>query len=463
VHHYHQEINQLQKRNGPNMSTTIKIPDLLDQAPLTQFQWRVFSLCFLVAVFDGFDTQAIAFTGPAIIQAFNLGPGSLAPILTGGTMGMVLGAMLLGLIGDKIGRRPTVLGAVALFGLSSLATAFAQSTEQILILRFFAGLGMGGATPVLLSLAAEYGPAKNRGTIMTAVLLGLPAGAILGGLLAAKMLPVLGWQGIFAVGGLVPLALLVILFFALPESLYYLARRKGDTTNRKIREIITKIVPDSLPENAVFTVPESNVRAGVASLFLNGLGRNTIAIWMIYLFNWVAWFMFLSWLPTVLKVSGLPAAQAPMGTVAVNTVFVLCAIPLAMILPKFNTRILLAALFGLGIFLSISLANSGTNWTLVFVLAGAAGLGIGGQQIVLNYMVAQAYPTALRATATGWAIALGRIGAIVGSASGGWFLERGGPSGFYMALVMPLAVAAVGLLLIRSHGAVERNVLALEH
>lgn len=197
-------------------------------------------------------------------------------------------------------------------------------------------------------------------------------------------------------------------------------------------------------------MPEVEVKTSVGSLFTGGLARTTCGIWTIYLFNWVAWFMFLSWLPTVLKATGLPAEQAPMGTVAVNTVFVICAIPLAIILPKINARLLLLALFLFGIAISWGLANSGTHWSLVFILAGAAGLGIGGQQIVLNYMVAQAYPTALRATATGWAIALGRVGAIIGSASGGWFLEHGGPSGYYSALIVPLVIATAGLLIIRS-------------
>ncbi len=445
------------------MSTQYSIPDLINRAQLTSFQWRVFILCFLVAIFDGFDTQAVAFTGPALIQAFGLGPGALAPIMTAGTVGMVLGAMALGLLGDKIGRRPAILGAVALFGGASLTTAFASTTEQILVLRFLAGLGMGGATPVVLSLAAEYGPAKKRGTIMTTVLLGLPAGAILGGLLAAKMLPVIGWQGIYAVGGLVPLALLVVLVFALPESLHFLAGHKAKVDTSKINRIISKIVREPLAANAVFTVPELDVKSGVSSLFADGLARNTIAIWMIYLFNWVAWFMLLSWLPTVLKATGLPATEAPMGTVAVNAVFVICAIPLAVILPKINTRLLLLALFVFGIFLSVGLANSGTNWTWVFILAAAAGLGIGGQQIVLNYMVAEAYPTALRATATGWAIAIGRVGAILGSASGGWFLEQGGPSGFYMALVVPLAIAAASLAIIKPLGAVGKGTLVAAH
>jgi len=269
-------------------------------------------------------------------------------------------------------------------------------------------------------------------------------------LLAAKMLPVIGWQGIFLVGGITPLVLLAVLMIWLPESLHFLTRHRLGSQRARIERIVATISGRQTPADSTFSVPEVEVKTSVNSLFSGGLARTTCGIWTIYLFNWVAWFMFLSWLPTVLKATGLPAEQAPMGTVAVNTVFVVCAIPLAIILPKINARLLLLALFLFGIAISWGLANSGTNWSLVFILAGAAGLGIGGQQIVLNYMVAQAYPTALRATATGWAIALGRVGAIIGSASGGWFLEHGGPSGYYSALIVPLVIATAGLLIIRS-------------
>jgi AAHS family 4-hydroxybenzoate transporter-like MFS transporter len=431
------------------MGVNYSIPELIDGARVSAFQWRVLTLCFFIALLDGFDTQAIAFTGPSITQEFGLGAGALAPILSAGIIGMVLGAMALGLMGDKFGRRPTIIGSVTLFGIASLATTFAHTTEQILVLRFFAGLGMGGATPLVLSLAAEYGSAKHRGTIMTTVLLGLPAGAILGGLLAAKLLPSIGWQGIFAIGGVVPLALVVLLLISLPESLYFLAKTRPEQNRNRLEKIVSKITKSSVIADSTFSVPEADVKIRVTSLFRGGLARNTIGIWTIYLFNWVAWFMFLSWFPTVLKASGLSADQAPMGTVIVNSVFVVCAIPLSILLTRINTRLLLLTMFIFGISLCLGLASSNNNWLLVFVFAGCAGLGIGGQQIVLNYMVAQAYPTALRATATGWAIALGRVGAIVGSASGGWFLEQGGPSGYYLALTVPLAIAAAALTIVR--------------
>ncbi|MGE8614086.1 MAG: MFS transporter [Achromobacter veterisilvae] len=445
-------------------SSSWSIPTLIDQERLGAFQWRVLILCFMIALFDGFDTQAIAFTGPAILAAFNLQAGALAPILTAGIVGMTVGAMTLGLIGDRIGRRPAIMIGLALFGLSTLATAWATDTTHILVLRFIAGLGMGGCTPVLLALAAEYGPARLRGAIMTGVLLGLPAGAMLGGLLAARMLPVIGWEGIFVVGGLAPLALLAVTALILPESLYFKATRRDPDSQRYIARVLSMISSRKLGADARFTVPEESVaKASVKALFSGGHGGKTVAIWSVYLLNWVAWFMLLSWLPTVLKAAGLPAAQAPMGTVIVNAVFIVCAIPLSFLLPRVNTRRLLGAMFALGIAVAIGLSYAGDNWTLVFILVGAAGLGIGGQQIALNYLIVGAYPTALRATAAGWAIGMGRAGAIAGSAIGGSFLAWGGPSGFFLALAVPLAVAALAVLSIKLSHAPSNAALSAAH
>jgi AAHS family 4-hydroxybenzoate transporter-like MFS transporter len=275
------------------------------------------------------------------------------------------------------------------------------------------------------------------------------------------MMPVIGWQGVFIVGGAVPLVLLAVLYFLLPESLNYRISRSRGNGIESVRKTLNRIVPAALPADVVFMTPETAARASVAALFANGNARNTIAIWGVYLFNWIAWFMLLSWLPTVLKTAGLPATQAPMGTVVVNAVFIVCAIPLSILLPKVNTQRLLIALLTLGIAIAVGLAYAGTSWGLVFVLAGAAGLGIGGQQIALNYLVVGAYPTTLRATATGWAIGMGRVGAIAGSAVGGSVLAMSGPAGFYMALALPLAAALLAVTAIRTkHSVVDANLAA---
>ena len=432
------------------MAASLSIPALIDKERMGAFQWRVLVLCFLVALFDGFDTQAMAFTGPAILAAFKLQASELAPILTAGIVGMTLGAMLLGLVGDRIGRRPAAMMGLLVFGAASLLTASATDTWHILALRFIAGLGMGGCTPIVLALAAEYAPARLRGAVITGVLLGLPAGAMLGGLLAARMLPAIGWQGIFIVGGGAPLVLLLVVLALLPESLQFKAMRGDAAGQDYARNILARIVGQALPGDAAFTVPEeSKARGSVKALFSGGYAGKTLAIWAVYLLNWVAWFMLLSWLPTVLKAAGLPAEQAPLGTFTVNLVFIVCAFPLSYLMPRVSTRGLLAGMFALGIAVALGLGYAGTNWTLVFILVGAAGLGVGGQQLALNYLIVGAYPTSLRATATGWSIGIGRAGAIIGSAIGGSFLAWGGPSGFFMVLAVPLLLALVAVLTIK--------------
>ncbi len=386
------------------------------------------------------------------MAAFNLAPGELAPVMTAGVLGMAVGAMSLGLLGDRLGRRPTILGAVLLFACATLATAFAQDVTQIVLLRFLAGLGMGGATPLLLALAAEYGPARHRGAITTCVLLGLPGGAILGGLLAARLLPLMGWQGIYLIGGIAPLALLVVLFVLLPESMQ-LQVAKGVHVER-VRQTLQRITGQVVPEGARLTIHEQSVsKASVGALFKDGLARNTIAVWLTYLFNWIAWFMLLSWLPTVLKSAGLAADLAPYGTVTVNAVFIACAIPLSILLPRLNTRSILMVMLATGIAVALGLGVVGQQWPLVFVLIGLAGFGIGGQQLALNYLIVTAYPTALRATATGWAIGVGRVGAIIGSAIGGLVLESVGSAGYFASLALPLILAVAAVMMIR----VSRN------
>lgn len=428
----------------------LDIRQLLDDRPVSGLQMRVFLLCFLVALLDGFDTQAIAYTGPAIAKAFGMSPGDMTYIFISGTLGMALGAMGLGMIGDRIGRRVAILGSIVLFGVFSLAIAFAQSPAQIVALRFLTGLGMGGATPVLLAMAAEYSPSRLRGAVLTGVLLGLPAGAMVGGVLAAGWMPVIGWQGIYVVGGAIPLVVLVICLIFLPESPQFLASRGRPDDLSRARVLVARIAGRPLAGDTTFAVPSAVDKGSVRALFTPEYRTSTIAIWTVYLFNWIAWFMFLLWLPTVLTNAGLDQPTAALGTVIVNAAFIVFAIPLSIFLPRIDVRRTLTVMFMIGIAVCAGLALANSNWTLVFVLIAAAGFGIGGQQIALNYLISSTYPTELRATGTGWAIGIGRTGAIVGSAVGGWLLQTGGVSGYFAGLAAPLIVAAAAVILVRT-------------
>ena len=427
------------------------VQDVIDNTPMGLKRWSIVVLCFVIALLDGFDTQSIAFIGPAIAEDFGLQATDMTWVITASTVGMCVGAMSLGTFGDRIGRKKTILLALALFGVFSLAGAFAQSLEQIVILRFLIGLGMGGATPALLALTAEYSPKSRRGTFMTLVLLGLPGGALLGGLVAAAWLPVLGWRGIFLVGGVLPLAMVLICMRLLSESPVFLAAKGTPAADAEARQIMAAVSGGPVSPDAVLTTNDkAEERSSVAALFSARYRMVTIAVFATYLLNWIAWFLLLLWMPTALKMLGLAGSQAATGTVTVNRAFILFAIPLSILLPKVNPRKLLLVMFGAGIVIAIGLGLAGSNFALVFVLIGLAGFGIGGQQLALNYLIANAYPTQLRATATGWGIGIGRLGSIVGSALGGVILTGLGVSGYFMALAVPLVLAGLATLLVRS-------------
>ena len=217
------------------------VQDVIDNTPMGIKRWSIVVLCFVIALLDGFDTQSIAFIGPAIAEDFGLQATDMTWVITASTVGMCVGAMSLGTFGDRIGRKKTILLALTLFGVFSLAGAFAQSLEQIVILRFLIGLGMGGATPALLALTAEYSPKSRRGTFMTLVLLGLPGGALLGGLVAAAWLPVMGWRGIFLAGGVLPLAMVLVCSKILSESPIFLAAKGTSAADAEARQIMAAI------------------------------------------------------------------------------------------------------------------------------------------------------------------------------------------------------------------------------
>ncbi|MEC9341741.1 MAG: MFS transporter [Pseudomonadota bacterium] len=435
----------------------------LDGNRFSPYQAFVVLLGFLVTTFDGFDTQAIAFSGPAIQADFGIGPAGLTPVVTAGVVGMALGALLFGPLGDRYGRRFAVLLSTACFGCFALATAYALPIAQLLVgaqgeeaadtaiallilFRFLTGIGMGGATPNVLALASEFSPERRRGICMLLATLGLPVGAIIGSAMAPRLIPLHGWESIFIIGGAAPLLFLLLLWWVLPESPQLLAAR-GD--HEGARRLLDKTGgTPALPGGTRFTLPERQPRVGIGALFAPELRSSTIAIWLVYFFNWVAWFSLILWLPMALNAAGMSVVDAARGTMVLNGAALVFILPLAWYLPRLPVKQVVAALLLLGVVTSVAMAAAGSQWTLMMVLVALSGLFIGGPQIALNYLAVAIYPTQLRATGVGAAIGIGRVGTILGAAVGGLILERG-VAIFYLSFCAPLAIAAVGALLIR--------------
>ena len=218
---------------SPAMTATarnVNVVEVIDGAQMGRTHLQVLSICALVAILDGFDLQAIAFTGPVIAQQWKIEATALGVIFSAALAGMTCGAALTGLLGDYYGRKVAIGFSVAVFGVFTLATALADSYNQLLVYRFLTGVGVGGAIPSVTTLTAEYAPARLRVKLIALMSIGIPLGGVVGGVLAAQLIPRWGWESVFYVGGVLPLLLLLLVAKMLPESLHFLVSKGGEAS-----------------------------------------------------------------------------------------------------------------------------------------------------------------------------------------------------------------------------------------
>src|SRR5260370_19231094 len=208
---------------------------IIDQVGVQGLQIVISLLCGLIAMVDGFDTQAIAFVAPQIIGTWHVAPATFGRVFGAGLLGGLVGALVLGAAGDRFGRKTTMSGSVLLCAIASLSTTFAQSIGELSALRLVTGVGLGGALPAFVSLTSEYAPRRLRSTLVGMMFCGFPLGAVVGGVASAALIPAFGWKSVFYAGVALPLLILPLFLAVAPESVRYLALRDN-------REAIARIL-----------------------------------------------------------------------------------------------------------------------------------------------------------------------------------------------------------------------------
>ena len=209
----------------------VNITSVIDNSRLGLFQWGIFFLCGLCLIMDGFDLQAIGYVAPALIRDWKIPGSSMGPVFSAALVGVLFGSLMFSMLADRIGRRPVLIAVTLYFSALTFMTARVDTVNQLLIVRFLGGLGLGGIMPNAMALVGEYSPAKARVTAMMVVSNGFTLGAAFGGPIAAYLIPLYGWRGVFYFGAVTPLVIAVIMIFLLPESLQFLALR-GATRQR---------------------------------------------------------------------------------------------------------------------------------------------------------------------------------------------------------------------------------------
>ena len=429
----------------------------IDEGRWTGYQKLILLLVGCAVIFDGFDNQSLGFAAPAIIRDWGISKEMLSPVMAIGQFGMMFGAALGGMIGDRFGRKAALVGSVLTFGVLTACIAISNSLIEIGALRLFANVGLGAAFPNAAALVSEYTPRRSRSLGVTASIVCVPLGGVVGGLIAAKVLPVFGWRMLFAAAGGATLTVALLLIALLPESTRFLLRREGDTP--RLRRLLARVGLEVPGDARLVDRGEQDAapqgKSPVAALFADSWRHDTIALWAAFGACLFAVYAAFSWLPTMLSDAGFDLAFSSQGLTAFNIGGVISALSGAWLIGHKGSRAPMVAMaiggvIGAGVMLATPLDPGGSRAMLILIL-GVEGAFINGVQTTLYALAAHVYPTAIRATGVGSATSVGRIGAVASSFGGALALHARGASGLSLMLLVAMAATTIALLAVRRH------------
>jgi MFS transporter, AAHS family, 4-hydroxybenzoate transporter len=429
------------------MATKVDVIDLIDRHPVTGYQIGVLILCMLVAALDGFDTQAIGYTAPAIAAVIHLPMPQFGQVGSAGLVGAAIGALSFGPFADLLGRKWFMIVAVLVFAVFSNLTAQSTSLTELLIYRFFAGLGLGGATPSFLAMGAELAPKRLRDVFVTIAFASFPAGGLIGSLTSAWVIPAFGWQSVFYIGAVAPIVIAIILAIWLPESVRYLIARNKRLD--EVRRTLEKIMPGAIPAGVELYAAPDPARQGapVTHLFTEGRAVPTVLLWVPFFMVFMVLVTVTFWTPAVLNSVGFSLSAAALIVGLNNLGSVIASAMSGWLVHRGGAFRVLIPGFVLG---GICLAWFGQATTSVVMLGAAsflAGFFVGGTGTGLIAVAAGMYPTAIRSTGIGWAMGMGRVGQFFGPVLTGLLVGLGYKvGGIFYAAAVPCFIGALFLV-----------------
>lgn len=407
-------------------------------------QLRVAAICLLAQTFDGYDLSSISMAAPALSQAWHMPGAAFANTFVMSSVGIMVGALASGPIGDRMGRKPVLLASLLLLALSSLACMRATTIPMLAALRFVTGIGIGTLMPATVSVTSDYLPERLRASVIMVVFTGAPLGGFLGGQLVAQLLPVYGWTVIFLIGGVLPLVLVPVVLFWLPESPRFLLKQ-GRLTPRSERLLRRLNIETERPDHDVDVATDNPV----AGLFRDGLAPVTVLVWILYFANLTSLYLIGYWMPTVLHMSGLTPADSVFAASLRDAGPLLSIFVLAPLSQRFTPQSVLAFSLAAGILAIGAVGLVDLPYLALLATIFLIGCCTTGSQTVINGMTAALYPARVRNTGMGWALGIGRLGGIGGPWLGGLLLGLGWPPRqVFLFACVTAAVSAVCVVLL---------------
>lgn len=432
--------------------TVCRVDEVIDRQPVSRLQLSIIVLCAISTIIDGFDAQAIGFLASPLADHFHVDVRSFGQTFALGLFGIMTGALVIGPAGDRWGRKRALMVSMGLVGTFTLLTVFAETLGQLGALRFLTGLGIGGASPNIIALLTEYIPLRRRSLAICISAASIPTGGMLAGLTASIVLPTWGWQSMFIIGGICPLAIGVLLLFLLPESVRFLSL---DAANQqRVQSIMRRIWPEAESANVVFVgAGRAPNKLPVGELFRQGRSLVTVSLWAAYFMNLMVLYVVVSWLPAMLKTEGMPVSAGILAITTFSLGGIVGSLSQAPLMARITPALLIVLEFAIFIGLVEYLAVSELTTLTIGVVAFAIGWVIQGAQAGLNVFTATFYPTSARATGIGWGLGIGRIGSICGPILGGAALQAGWTARQILSVgAIPAILAAVAVVVAATVG-----------
>jgi MFS transporter, AAHS family, benzoate transport protein len=428
----------------------IDVHKLSDEARFNGFHGLVLFWCALIIVFDGYDLAVAGIALPSIMKDLNVTPQNAGFMVSSALFGMMFGAIFLGTIADKIGRRWAIAICIGLFSVFTAAAGLTHDPYSFSAMRFLAGLGIGGVMPNVVAQMTEYSPRKIRATMVTLMFSGYAVGGMLAALLGKQLIEAYGWQSVFLAAGL-PVLLIPFILKSMPESMPFLI-----SANRldQLKAIVTRMEPSYRPDaKDRFAVPSEDKAEGapIGKLFHDGRGFSTAMFWIAFFMCLFMVYALSSWLTKLMASAGYSLGSALTFVLVLNFGAMLGAVGGGWLADRFHIKWVLFSMYVLAA-LSITMLGYKVSTEMLFLLVGLAGASTIGTQIVTYAYAGQFYPMAVRSTGIGLASGVGRSGAILAPIVIGMLVAMALPlQQNFLAISIPAVIAAIAVALI-NHG-----------
>ncbi|GAA5103186.1 MFS transporter [Wohlfahrtiimonas larvae] len=426
--------------------------EFIDTNKFSKFQWMIFAVCFLVALLDGYDTVAIGYIAPSLIQEWGIQKPDLATAMSAGLFGIAIGAIGFGPLADKLGRKIMLVISVLVFGIGTFISAYSQNLLHLEIMRFITGVGLGAAMPNAVTLLTEYCPSKRKFFLVNTMFCGFPVGAASGGFLAAWIIPEFGWQSVLFLGGIVPVILAIFLIFFVPESARY-SINKG-LSQKKIKATLSRISATAKDYSSFYlsenkTAIATNKSEGIRVILSKHYAIGSVMLWITYFMGLVIFYGVSNWMPTLFTTAHISGSLAAIVT-GLFALGGLGAIANGWLMDRYNPSLLIATFFGLTFITvgAIGYAIDLGTAALVFITI-VAGIVMNTAQSSLPSFAASFYPTAGRSTGVSWMLGIGRFGGIAGSYLVAELIKRNMDlQQIFIVLAIPAVISTCTLLVI---------------